>query len=111
MECYLSTRMGTMSNELGQKQVEHVARLARLRLSPEETARFAGQLQRILAFAEQVQQVDTGQVAPMSHPFDHGSAAGRDDEVRPSLPREEALERAPDRDSDAALFRVPRVLG
>lgn len=100
-----------MSSELGQKEVTHVARLARLRLTPEETARFAGQLQRILAFAEQVQQVNTEGIPAMSHPLEGAGGAGREDEVRPSLPREAVVPRAPDRDAEGTLFRVPRVLG
>jgi aspartyl-tRNA(Asn)/glutamyl-tRNA(Gln) amidotransferase subunit C len=54
--------------------------------------------------------VDTTGVAPTSHPLAL-SAPLRDDETRPSLPRDEVLKGAPDADLGAGLFKVPRVLG
>ena len=63
-----------------------------------------------LQYAEQLREVDTSGVAPTSHPLAL-SAPLRDDETRPSLPRDEALKRAPDADLAAGLFKVPRVLG
>lgn len=87
--------------------VRQVARLARLSLTPGETETFAGQLDRIVAFAERIQALDTSDVEPMVHP---GSGVGlRDDAPEPSLPRERALEEAPD--PADGLFRVPRVIG
>jgi aspartyl-tRNA(Asn)/glutamyl-tRNA(Gln) amidotransferase subunit C len=100
-----------MSNVLGAEDVERVARLARLELTAEETVRFTGQLARILAYAEQVQQVDTTGVPPMSHPFADPEQQGREDETRPSLPLEAALANAPESDRSSGLFKVPRVLG
>ncbi len=100
-----------MASELGPDDVERVARLARLRLTPQETERFAGQLRRILAYAEQVQQVDTSAVPPMSHPFADPEAPLRDDEERPSLGAGATHRNAPEADRDAGLFKVPRVLG
>jgi aspartyl-tRNA(Asn)/glutamyl-tRNA(Gln) amidotransferase subunit C len=87
--------------------VRQVARLARLSLTPEETRTFASQLERILSFAERIQALDTAGVEAMVHP---GSGAGlREDTPVPSLPRERALEQAPD--AADGLFRVPRVIG
>jgi aspartyl-tRNA(Asn)/glutamyl-tRNA(Gln) amidotransferase subunit C len=64
----------------------------------------------ILEYAEQIQRVDTTDVEPTSHA--PGSAgAMREDAVRPSLAREDALAAAPDADLAAGLFKVPRVLG
>lgn len=100
-----------MASELEPGDVERVARLARLRLTPAETERFAGQLRRILAYAEQVQQVDTTGVHPMSHPFPDPEAPLRDDEERPSLDPDATARNAPEADRDAGLFKVPRVLG
>jgi aspartyl-tRNA(Asn)/glutamyl-tRNA(Gln) amidotransferase subunit C len=89
--------------------VERVARLARLELSAEEKDLFARQLAGILAYAEQIQRVPTEGIEPTSHA---GIAATlRDDEVRPCLPREASLAAAPDGDTAAGLFKVPRVLG
>jgi aspartyl-tRNA(Asn)/glutamyl-tRNA(Gln) amidotransferase subunit C len=87
--------------------VRQVARLARLSLTAEETATFAPQLERILAFAERIQALDTAGVEPMFQP---GSGAGlREDAPQPSLPRDRAIAEAPD--AADGLFRVPRVIG
>ena len=90
--------------------VARIAELARLDLTSEELDLFARQLGGILAYAEQLQDVDVSGVAPTSHPLAL-TAALREDEVRPSLPREDALRAAPEADIKAGLFKVPRVLG
>jgi aspartyl-tRNA(Asn)/glutamyl-tRNA(Gln) amidotransferase subunit C len=100
-----------MATELGPADVARIARLARLQLTAEETTRFAAQLGRILAYAEQVQQVDTTHVPPLLHPFPDDVPHDREDEARPPLPRDAALGNAPDADRAAGLFRVPRVIG
>ena len=87
-----------------------VAQLARVALTPDEQQLFSQQLARILAYAEQVQDVDTEGVPPTSHPTGATSPV-RDDSVRPPLPREAALSQAPDADTATGLFKVPRVLG
>jgi len=87
--------------------VDHVARLARLSLSDEERQAFARQLDEILGYAEVIRALDTSNVPPMSHAGE--SASFRDDEPRPGLSREAALEQAPD--AELGLFRVPRVIG
>ncbi len=97
-----------MSDTFSRGDVERVARLARLDLSPEEKDLFARQLAGILAYAEQIQRVPTEGVEPTSHAGE--AAAMRDDTVCPSLPREESLASAPDADLQAGLFKVPRVL-
>lgn len=87
--------------------VEAVARLARLQLSDEERATFARQLDEILAYAEKLQALDTSAVEPMSHAGE--SSALREDAEAPGLPRERALQGAPD--VADGLFRVPRIIG
>jgi len=87
--------------------VEQVARLARLQLTHEEKATFARQLDEILAYAEKLQALDTSSVEPMSHAGE--SSALREDVESPSLPRERALQAAPD--VADGLFRVPRIIG
>jgi aspartyl-tRNA(Asn)/glutamyl-tRNA(Gln) amidotransferase subunit C len=89
--------------------VERVAHLARLELTDDEKDLFARQLAEILAYAEQIQRVATDGIPPTSHAGD--AAMMRDDEVRPSLPRDASLAAAPGGDSGAGLFKVPRVLG
>ena len=99
-----------MAPELGPDEVVRIAKLARLALGREEVELYARQLAGILAYAEQLQDVDTTGVPPTSHPLAL-TATGREDEARPSLPRDEALRAAPDADLAAGLFKVPRVLG
>jgi aspartyl-tRNA(Asn)/glutamyl-tRNA(Gln) amidotransferase subunit C len=99
-----------MSEEIGRADVERLARLARLRLSDEELTRFAGQLARILAYANAVREVNTADIPPTSHPFADEAEHVRDDRVAPSLDRDQAVAAAPDADRRAGLFKVPRVL-
>ena len=87
--------------------VEHVAKLASLSLTPEERETFARQLDEILAYAESIQALDTGDVEPMSHA--RTTEIFRPDVPQASLPRERALEAAPD--AADGLFRVPKVIG
>jgi aspartyl-tRNA(Asn)/glutamyl-tRNA(Gln) amidotransferase subunit C len=89
------------------EEVEHVALLGRLELTAEERRRFTDQLNSILEHFEQLRQLDTSGVAPMSHAVEMSNVF-REDEPQPSLAPEEALGNAPDRTEDA--FRVPRVI-
>jgi aspartyl-tRNA(Asn)/glutamyl-tRNA(Gln) amidotransferase subunit C len=86
------------------EQVLHVARLARLELSEEEVERLGAQLSAILDAVSKVSELDLTDVEPMSHPLPLVNVWA-DDEPRPSLPLEDALANAPERDGD--FFRVP----
>jgi aspartyl-tRNA(Asn)/glutamyl-tRNA(Gln) amidotransferase subunit C len=88
--------------------VAAIAALANLELDPDELDLFARQLGEILAYADQVQQVDTTGV-PATAAVITPHSADRADEVRPSLPIADALANAPDAAHDSGLFRVPRV--
>jgi aspartyl-tRNA(Asn)/glutamyl-tRNA(Gln) amidotransferase subunit C len=99
-----------MSTTLTIADVERIAALAMLELTEEEKQLFTRQLADILAYAEQVQAVDTSGVAATAHVL-AGHRVERDDEPKPSLPVEDALANAPDADLVAGLFRVPRVIG
>jgi aspartyl-tRNA(Asn)/glutamyl-tRNA(Gln) amidotransferase subunit C len=90
--------------------VERIAALAHLELTDDEKPLFTRQLADILAYAEQLQAVDTSGVPPMAH-VDAGHPQEREDEPRPSLAVEDAIANAPDGAPDAGLFRVPRVIG
>jgi aspartyl-tRNA(Asn)/glutamyl-tRNA(Gln) amidotransferase subunit C len=89
------------------EEVEHVALLGRLELTEEERERFTTQLNSILEYFEQLQQIDTTGVPPMSHAVAVTNVM-REDEPAPQLTPEEALRNAPDEDRDC--FRVPRVI-
>jgi aspartyl-tRNA(Asn)/glutamyl-tRNA(Gln) amidotransferase subunit C len=99
-----------MADTLTRADVERIATLARLELTPDEVTLFAGQLTAILAYADQVQQVDTSgiEVAPAAA---SGDMSARDDVPAPSLDRDLVLAQAPSADRAAGLFKVPRVLG
>jgi aspartyl-tRNA(Asn)/glutamyl-tRNA(Gln) amidotransferase subunit C len=89
------------------KDVEHVARLARLALTDAELEKMREQLNRILAYIEKLNALDTQGVEPTSHAVPMVNVM-RDDEERPCLPRDEALANAPDRAGE--FFRVPRII-
>jgi len=89
------------------EEVEHVALLGRLRLSNEERVRFTTQLNSILEHFEQLQQLDTSGVPPMSHAVAMSNVF-REDEPEAPLSPDEALQNAPDSARDC--FRVPRVI-
>jgi aspartyl-tRNA(Asn)/glutamyl-tRNA(Gln) amidotransferase subunit C len=89
---------------IDREQVLHVARLARLRLSDEEVARMQLELSTILDHIEKLNELDLEGVEPTSHVVELENVL-RDDAPRPSLPREKALEQAPD--AAAGGFRVP----
>lgn len=87
--------------------IEHVARLARLRLTDEEKERFSRQLAHILEHAARVGEVAAADVPPTSHPVPRANVY-RPDEPRPSLSHEAALANAPD--PEDGRFRVPRIV-
>ncbi len=89
------------------QQVEHVARLARLNLTPGEVEKFAAELTVVLDYIDQLKAVDTEHVTLGAQ-----SAEGnvfREDRVTASLPREDVLRNAPRQDGN--FFLVPKVLG
>lgn len=90
-----------------QISIEHLARLARLDLNDAEKDRFASQLSGILAYVEQLRELDTARVEPTAHVIPLENVM-RQDDVRPSLPREEALGNAPDRTEQ--FYRVPKII-
>jgi aspartyl-tRNA(Asn)/glutamyl-tRNA(Gln) amidotransferase subunit C len=98
-----------MPGALTRNEVAKIAALAHLELDEAELDLFARQLGEILAYADEVQRIDTTGVPPTASVVTR-HAADRPDQVRPSLDREEALANAPDAALDAGLFRVPRVI-
>jgi aspartyl-tRNA(Asn)/glutamyl-tRNA(Gln) amidotransferase subunit C len=86
------------------EQVLYVAKLARLKFSDEEIERLRPELDKILEYVEQMDRLDLEGVEPTSHVVELQNVL-RDDVPRPCLPRERALEQAPD-PADGG-FRVP----
>ncbi len=93
--------------KLNRKDVEHVALLSRLELSETELDKYTGQLDAILEYIDVLNQVDTSAVEPMAHVLDIRNVM-RADEVQPSLPREAALQNAPD--AEDGFFKVPKIV-
>ena len=87
--------------------VAYVARLARLDLTPEETALFQTQLAQVLEHAAKLAEVDLEGVEAAAHAFPIFDVL-REDEPRPGLTQEEALRNAPR--SARGLFIVPKVI-
>jgi aspartyl-tRNA(Asn)/glutamyl-tRNA(Gln) amidotransferase subunit C len=88
-------------------QVEHVAHLARLTLTEEELERMTGQLDNILSYVDKLDEIDTHFVHPTSHVFSVCNAF-REDLVKESLPRKEALMNAPQENGE--MFQVPKII-
>ncbi|GIP50178.1 Aspartyl/glutamyl-tRNA(Asn/Gln) amidotransferase subunit C [compost metagenome] len=89
------------------KDVEHVAKLARLHLTDEEREMFTEQLNAILQYAEKLNELNTDDIAPTTHVL-HLSNVMRADEVKESLPPEKVFRNAPDEED--GQFKVPAVL-
>ena len=87
--------------------IQYVARLARLSLTPAEQQSFAGQLEQVLAYIEKLKEVDVSQVEPTAHAFPLVNVT-RPDEVCPSMANEEALRNAPAQAN--GLFIVPKIV-
>lgn len=93
--------------KISKKQVEHVARLARLTLTEEELEKMTSQLDNILSYVEKLNELDTGSINPTSHVFSLSNAF-RSDTIKESLPRSEALKNAPQQNGE--MFQVPRII-
>jgi aspartyl-tRNA(Asn)/glutamyl-tRNA(Gln) amidotransferase subunit C len=88
------------------EEVKHVAHLARLRLSDEELAKLQSDLSHILGHIDMLKEVDVENVPPTAQVTDLTNVL-RDDEVRPSMPREDVLANAPDQRD--GMFRVKDI--
>ena len=93
---------------LSREQVEQIAFLARLKLSPKEIEKFTSELTVILDYVEQLADVDTAGVK-LKDQFITAENVFREDKSRQSLSRDEALSNAPEKDEE--FFKVPKVFG
>lgn len=106
-----------------EKDVRYVEDLANLELTEVERGRMVKDLNSILDYIDQLNELDTSQVEPMAQVQSVGSAgagstpgttpynfgyAMRDDQLRPSLPHEVAMRNAPE--TDGTFFKVPKVI-
>ncbi len=87
--------------------VQYVAHLARLSLSPEEQAKFASQLKNILQYVDKLKELDVSHIEPTAHAVPITNVV-RKDIVKPSIPTELALQNAPQKANN--LFIVPKIV-
>ena len=92
---------------IDRKTVENVAKLARLQLSGEELDRYGKQLGAILDYIAKLEKLDVSGLEPLAHAVDTANVF-RDDVPRPSLPRDAALQNAPEKTAD--FFIVPKII-
>ena len=90
------------------KTVKHIAMLVRLGISEEEAQAFSGQFNSIIEYFNMLNEVDTENVIPASDVANAENVL-REDEVKPSMDREEFLKNAPQ--SERGYVKVPTVLG
>ncbi|UCH83572.1 MAG: Asp-tRNA(Asn)/Glu-tRNA(Gln) amidotransferase subunit GatC [Candidatus Latescibacterota bacterium] len=90
--------------------ISHLETLARIELTPEEKKRLIVQLDRIVGYVKQLQQIDADALGPARATVESfpGRGALRRDEPEPCTDRDTILDQAPD--DEANLFRVPRVI-
>jgi aspartyl-tRNA(Asn)/glutamyl-tRNA(Gln) amidotransferase subunit C len=101
-----------MSAKVTQNDVQRVAELAHLELAPEETARMLRDLNAILEYVAELNELDTSGVTPLAQVGELGNVAGlsalRPDSIRPSLDRDAVMTEAPE--TDGKFFKVPKVI-
>ena len=88
------------------KDVEHVAKLARLELTEEEKELYTKQLGDVLKYVDQMNEVDTSNVKPMSHAIDFVNVM-REDKVYYEQTKEELMANAPEEEN--GFFKVPKI--
>lgn len=92
---------------LKEDQIRYVVKLAHLAISEEEVILYAHQLNDILGYMAELAKVGVEKIEPTFHPLPIHNVF-REDERKPSLPIDEVLTNAPDKESN--FFKVPRVL-
>jgi len=101
-----------MPAKVTEKDVERVAELAHLELTPDETGRMLRDLNAILDYVAELSELDTAGVAPLAQVSELSEAAGpsapRPDKLETSLKRDAVMPQAPE--SDGAFFKVPKVI-
>ena len=90
------------------KDVEKIAELARLKFTDEDLENFTPQMNEILSYMDKLNELDTENVNPLSHPVEQTNVF-REDELKPSISTENALKNSPSKDEHH--FKVPKVIG
>lgn len=95
-------------SRISTEQVKHVANLARLAVTEDEVEKFTKQLDAIITFAEQLNELDTENIEPTYHVLNLKNVL-REDIPQQGLPREEVLKNAPEHQD--GQIKVPSILG
>jgi aspartyl-tRNA(Asn)/glutamyl-tRNA(Gln) amidotransferase subunit C len=102
----------TMAAKVTVEEVERVAELAHLELKPEETPRMLKDLNAILDYVAELNELDTSAVAPLAQVSEIVDASSqrvlRADVLKPSLDRVDVMAEAPE--TDQVFFKVPKVI-
>lgn len=88
-------------------KIDHIAMLARLKLTNDEKEVFSGQLDSIIEYINKLNELDTKNIEPTAHVLDLENVF-RDDELRPSLPVDNALRNTPERMEN--FYQVPKII-
>lgn len=99
--------MNTMAQKIDIKTVEEVAHLARLEFTEEGKADILNDMNRMLAFVDKLNEMDTDGVEPLIYMTDEKNVM-REDVSKDTITQKEALKNAPKKDSD--YFKVPKVI-
>lgn len=89
------------------EEIIKIAKLAKLKLNDNEIEKFTSQFNQILDYMKKLNELNTDEVQPLSHPLEINNLI-REDELKDSIPRELALSNAPDKDDK--FFKVPKVI-
>lgn len=96
-----------LMERITKERVKHIAHLSRLELSEDEVEKFAKQLDEIIDYAEQLNELDTERIVPTAHVLEVKNVI-REDKARPSIAREDTFKNAPDHED--GQFKVPRII-
>jgi aspartyl-tRNA(Asn)/glutamyl-tRNA(Gln) amidotransferase subunit C len=94
-------------SKISQDIVQHVALLSRLRFSSQQVPQITHDLNRMLEYVEKLNELDTSSVPPTSHSIPMSNVM-REDTPRGSLPADDALQNAPEK--EGGCFKVPKIL-
>ena len=98
---------GDMAGKVDEELVKKIAKLARITLSDKEVKKYSEQLAKIVGYVEQLNEIDTSNVEPLSHVQEVVNSF-RDDVVKESLDIDEVLKNAPE--TEGNFFKVPGVI-
>ncbi|MCM3575460.1 MULTISPECIES: Asp-tRNA(Asn)/Glu-tRNA(Gln) amidotransferase subunit GatC [Mesobacillus] len=94
-------------SRISEEQVKHVAHLARLAITEDEAKMLTDQLDKIITYAEQLNELNTDNVEPTSHVLEIKNVM-REDRAKEGLPREEVLKNAPEHQD--GQIKVPGIM-